>query len=257
MVSNTSRELTGKTVLITGAGKLGGQGASDARVLCERGARVYIADVIDDEGRATALSLGKGVQYIHLDVTSEDNWHAVIAAILQQHGRIDALVNNAGIWSGSGIVDTEVADFRRVIEVNQVGVFLGMKAVAPHMCKAGSGSIVNISSTAGLRIGMYYWHNSITAHAYTASKWAVRGMTKAAAMEFAPYNVRVNSIHPGPIETSMLGEDVKAKEKMAGDIPMKRLGQPDEVANLVAFLLSDACPYMSGAELSVDGALSV
>lgn len=247
----------GKVVLITGAGKVDGQGAAEAKVLSEQGAIVYIADVIDEEGRETAASLGNVVHYVHLNVTSEKDWLDAVTGIQQKHGRIDALINNAGVWSGTGILDTDVDEFRRVIEINQIGVFLGMKAVAPLMCEAGSGSIINISSTAGLRVGMYYWHNSMTAHAYTATKWAVRGMTKAAAMEFAPHNVRVNSIHPGPIETSMLGDDVKMKEGIAADIPMKRLGQADEVARMVAFLVSDSCTYMSGAEIALDGALTV
>ena len=249
------KSLKDKVILITGAGKESGQGAAEAKYLSESGAIVYIADVIDEEGLQTAESLGMGVSYISLDVTSEENWHAVVDEIHQQHGRIDGLVNNAGVWSGTGVSDTSLEEFRRVIDINQIGVFLGIKSVAPLMKRAGGGSIVNTGSAASLRVGVYYWHNELTAHAYTVSKWAVHGMTKAAAMEFAPHGVRVNSIHPGPIDTSMLGNSDRAD--IAASVPMKRLGTPEDIAGTVAFLLSDECSYMTGSEIAIDGAATV
>jgi len=247
-------DLSGKVILISGAGKPGGQGAAEAKLLSELGALVTIGDVIDDEGAQTAKSLGDGVSYAHLDVTDEKNWAAVVADIHGAHGRIDGLVNNAGVWSGTGIRDTSLEEFQRVIAINQIGPFLGTKAVASLMCEAGAGSIVNTVSAASLRIGVTYWHNSLTAHAYTVTKWAVHGMTKATAMEFAPFNVRVNSLHPGPIQTSMLGGDT---DDIAACVPMKRLGQPRDIAGMVAFLMSDMCPFMTGAEIAIDGAATV
>lgn len=244
----------GKVVLISGAGKLDGQGAAEAKALAEGGATVYIADIIDEEGQATAEALGSSVHYAHLDVTSEDNWSEVTRTICKNHGRIDGLVNNAGVWSMAGIQDTSLEEYRRVIEVNQIGPFLGTKAVAGIMSDAGGGSIVNIGSAASNRIGVLYWHNTITAHAYSVTKWAVHGMTKATAMELAPCNIRVNSIHPGPIQTSMLGGDL---DDIAASIPMKRLGKPEDIADMVVFLISDSCTYMSGAEIAIDGAATV
>lgn len=247
-------DVNDKVIVISGAGRANGQGAAEARLLASAGATVYITDVLDEEGQATARTLGPRVHYAHLDVTCEEQWRGLVAGILQRHGRVDGLVNNAGLWSGAGILDTSIAEMQRVIGVNQIGVFLGMKAVGPAMCKARQGAIVNIASAASLRVGVYYWHNRMTAHAYTATKWAVHGMTKAVAMEFAPHNVRVNSIHPGPIETSMLGGDIA---DIAASVPMKRLGQPADIASAVLFLMSDACPYMSGAEIAIDGAATV
>ena len=250
-----SFDLTEKIVLITGAGKIDGQGAAEAKLLSELGATVYIADVIDNQGAETANILGENVNYTHLDVASENNWNTVVKGIHAEHGRIDGLINNAGVWSGTGIRDTSLEEFQRVIAINQIGPFLGIKAVAPLMCDAGHGSIVNIVSAASLRVGVYYWHNELTAHAYTVTKWALHGMTKATAMEFAPFNVRVNSIHPGPIKTSMMADaDI---DDIAASVPMKRLGQPEDIAGAVAFLMSDNCSYMTGAEISIDGASTV
>jgi 3alpha(or 20beta)-hydroxysteroid dehydrogenase len=244
----------GKVVLISGSGKADGQGAAEARALAENGALVYIADIIDEEGHATAEALGDAVEFVHLDVTSEAGWSQAVETIVSKHGRLDGLVNNAGVWSMSGIQDTSLEEYRRVIEVNQVGPFLGIKAVAGIMSAAGSGSIINIGSAASLRVGVQYWHNKLTAHSYTVTKWAVHGMTKAVAMELAPHNVRVNSIHPGPIHTSMLGGDL---DDIAACIPMQRLGRPEEIAEMVVFLVSDSCTFMSGAEIAIDGGATV
>src|SRR5688500_2106670 len=183
-------KLDGKVALITGGAR--GQGAAEAALFATEGAQVVITDVLDEEGAATAEAV-RG-QYLHHDVASEDQWASVVEAVLARHGRLDVLVNNAGIYLPGRVTTVTLAEYRRVIDVNQVGVFLGMRAVAAPMMAAQSGSIVNISSVAGLRGG----GGSI---AYTASKWAVRGMTKAAAQELGRYGIRVNSIHPGLIET--------------------------------------------------------
>lgn len=249
-----SLDLSDKVVLITGAGKADGQGATEAKLISELGATVYISDLLESEGTATAAVLGNRVSYVNLDVTDEESWRSVVAHIDAAHGRIDGLVNNAGIWSMAGIRDTDLDTFEKAIRINQIGPFLGIKAVASLMCDAGRGSIVNTVSAAAMRVGVYYWHNAMTAHAYTVTKWALRGITKATAMEFAPFNVRVNAIHPGPVKTSMLGGDL---EDIAASIPMKRLGQPADIAGAVAFLLSDMCPFMTGADISIDGGATV
>jgi len=245
-------ELQNKVALITGAARKRGQGAAEAALFVRKGARIIMTDVLDEEGNALAQSIGDQATYEHLDVTSEAQWERVTQRIQTEHGQIDILVNNAGVWSDTGVIDTSPQEFRRVIEVNQTGVFLGMHYVAPFMKERRSGSIINISSTAGLRVGLPYWRRlQLSAHAYTASKWAVRGMTKAAAKELAAFNVRVNSIHPGVIDTPMI---TGGQNELAEDCPMKRLGTPEEVAELALFLASDKCTYISGAEITIDGA---
>src|SRR5512139_149634 len=184
--------LDGRIALITGAAR--GQGAAEAALFAAEGATVVLTDVLDVDGAATAKACGG--TYLHHDVTSESRWDEVVAEVLRLHGRLDILVNNAGIFKTGGILNTTLADYMRVIEVNQVGVFLGMRAAAKPMVDQGSGAIVNISSVAGMQ-------GSPGATAYGASKWAVRGMTKGAASELGRYGVRVNSIHPGMIETPM------------------------------------------------------
>jgi 3alpha(or 20beta)-hydroxysteroid dehydrogenase len=241
--------LDGKVALITGGAR--GQGAAEGRLFAAEGAEVIITDVLDSEGERTAAGF-RGL-YLHHDVTSEQDWASVVKAIMDRHGRIDVLVNNAGIWITGRLADTPLADYRRVIEVNQVGVFLGMQAVATPMKAARSGSIVNISSIAGLR-------NSGAGFAYGASKWAVRGMTKTAARELGPYNVRVNSIHPGLIETAMLhqlpGVDSGRMDAMTQGIPLGRIAEPEEVAKLALFLASDDSSYSTGSEFIVDGGMT-
>jgi 3alpha(or 20beta)-hydroxysteroid dehydrogenase len=238
--------LEGRVALITGAGSPGGQGAAEARLFARAGARVIVTDVEDARGAAVVAELGGRGHYRHLDVTSEEQWRECLASILGRHDRLDVLINNAGMWLAKGVVDTTPEEYRRVVEVNQTSVFLGMHVVAPVMRSARSGSIINVSSTAGLRgAGM--------PHAYAASKWAVRGMTKAAAHELAPFDVRVNSIHPGVIDTPMIEG---GHEALARGVPMGRLGAPEEVADLALFLASDASGYISGAEITVDGAVT-
>jgi 3alpha(or 20beta)-hydroxysteroid dehydrogenase len=243
--------LDGKVALVTGAALERGQGACEARLFAAEGATVILTDVRAAEGRATAARIGDRAEYLDLDVTDADAWEAVVAGVLERHGHIDALVNNAGIWHTGGLLETSPGDYRRVIEINQTGVFLGMRAVAPSMVRQGSGSIVNISSAAGLR-------GDARIHAYVASKWAVRGMTKAAALELAPSGVRVNSVHPGLIETPMSAtEFAPGKPDPGRNVPMGRVGQPEEVADLVAFLIADASTYVTGAEVAIDGAVTV
>ena len=241
--------LEGKTALITGGAR--GQGAVEAALFAEEGANVVLTDVLDAEGERTADTIGGA--FLHQDVTSEEEWAAVVARTVELHGGIDILVNNAGIYRIGSLLETTLEEYRSVIEVNQVGVFLGMRAVAPAMIERGGGSIVNISSLAGLRGG----GGGI---AYGASKWAVRGMTKSAAVVLAPHGIRVNSIHPGPIDTPMLGDTSMAVpgnlEQFAERTPLGRVGQPEEVARLALFLASDESSYSTGSEFVIDGGVS-
>jgi len=236
--------LSGKIILISGGAR--GQGAAEARFFVAEGARVVIGDVLEAQGRALAAELGKAAVFVRQDVTQEEDWaRAVDAAACL--GGLHGLVNNAGIYQPSTLMETDVALFERHMRVNQLGCFLGMKMVVPLMEKSGGGSIVNVSSVAGLR-------GSPGAIAYSATKWALRGMTKAAAVDLAPRRIRVNSIHPGPIDTEML--DVRTPEQnrqRLQAVPMKRRGTPEEVAQLVLFLLSEESGYITGAEVAIDG----
>jgi 3alpha(or 20beta)-hydroxysteroid dehydrogenase len=243
--------LAGRVALITGGAR--GQGAAEAALFATQGAMVVITDVLADEGRATAAAIasahGPGrALFLEHDVRSESAWAAVVAAVLEEHGRLDVLVNNAGIFRPGGITTTSEADYRLMIDINQVGVFLGMKAVAPAMVQQRSGSIVNISSVAGLQGAAGFL-------AYSASKWAVRGMTKAVARELAAFGVRVNSVHPGIIDTPMLGlfDDLGVREAVGRRIPVGREATADEVAQLVLYLASDESSYSTGSEFVVDG----
>lgn len=235
--------LEGKVALITGAAR--GQGEAEARRFVAEGASVLLTDVLDEQGEAVAASLGDAAAYRHLDVTSEEEWIAAVADAEERFGPVSILVNNAGILDFAPVHKQDMARFRLVLEVNLVGTMIGMKTVAPSMKKAGGGSIINISSNAGI-VGIP------TGSAYVASKWAVRGMSKTAALDLGRIGVRVNSVHPGGIDTPMTdfgtGESAWAKA-----LPMGRMGQPDEVANVVTFLASDEASYVTGAEWSVDG----
>ena len=237
--------LQDKVALITGGAR--GQGAAEAKLFIDEGATVAIADVLDEEGRATAAATG--ATYHHLDVTDEDAWKEVVAAVVVEHGPISVLINNAGIYFNERILDMDLTDYRRVIEVNQIGVFLGMKTVGAVMSEAGAGSIVNLSSGAGMR-------GTQGSVAYGASKWAVRGMTKVAAREFARFGVRVNSIHPGLIETPMLqqvpGMD-SDPDRSVRLVPLRRIAEPEEVALMALFLASDEASYSTGSEFIIDG----
>jgi 3alpha(or 20beta)-hydroxysteroid dehydrogenase len=236
--------LDGKIILISGGAR--GQGAAEARLFVAEGARVVIGDVLEDKGRALAAELGQNAAFVRQDVTRETDWESALKAA-EALGGLHGLVNNAGIYQPATLMETDTALFERHMRVNQLGPFLGMRAVVPLMEKSGGGSIVNISSTAGLR-------GSPGAIAYSATKWALRGMTKAAAVDLAPRHIRVNSIHPGPIDTEML--HVRTPEQNTARlqlVPMKRMGTVDEIAQLALFLLSDESSYITGAEVAIDG----
>ncbi|MFM9370443.1 glucose 1-dehydrogenase [Streptomyces sp. Da 82-17] len=234
----------GKVVVVTGGAR--GLGAAHARRLAAEGAKVVIGDVLVEQGEELAAELGADrALFVELDVSSEAAWKAAVARTEEVFGPVTGLVNNAGLVHRSAIEDLSVADFRRVTDVNELGVFLGMKAVLPSMRAAGGGSIVNISSVCGI---VAFSHIL----SYTASKWAVRGMTKAAAVEFAPDRIRVNSVHPGIVTTDMTAASDRshaAVERQA----VRREAHPDEVANMVLYLLSDESSYSTGAEFVVDG----
>lgn len=237
--------LADKVCLITGGAR--GQGAAEARLFAKEGARVWIADVLDVEGEELAAELG--AEYRHLDVSDEDQWASVVGDLIAEDGRVDVLVNNAGIFRSNRLVATSLDEFELVMAINCTGVFLGMRTVAPHMTETGRGSIVNISSLAGLR-------GAMRAIAYGASKWAVRGMTKTAAIELARSGVRVNSIHPGIIETPMAALLGPNTDKMIRRVPLGRSAAAEEVARMALFLASDESSYSTGSEFIIDGGLN-
>ncbi len=239
--------LDGKVCLITGAAR--GQGAAEARLFASEGAEVWLTDVLDAQGAAVADEIGG--HYRHLDVRDESAWTDLVQEISGTSGRLDVLVNNAGIFDTGRHFEIDAVAFQRVMDVNCLGVFLGMKAVSPVMREQGSGSIINISSLAGLTGG-------VGAFAYTTSKWAVRGMTKAAAAENGRRNVRVNSIHPGLIDTDMLHQLPGSQDeaRLTRRIPLGRAAQAEEVASLALFLASDESSYSTGAEFVIDGGLN-
>jgi 3alpha(or 20beta)-hydroxysteroid dehydrogenase len=239
-------DLEGKVALISGAAR--GMGAAEARLFVAEGGRVVIGDVLDDEGGRVAAELGEAAIYVHLDVTQEADWQKAVAKAESTFGKLDVLVNNAGILRFGMLEETELEEYELVIRINQTGVFLGMKTAAPAMRRAGAGSMVNISSLAGMKgIG--------GAVAYTASKYAVRGMTKTAAIELGSAGIRVNSVHPGGIETPMTSPVGASSEPGAQEYsyPIPRIGRPEEVAQLVLWLASDKSSYSTGAEFLVDG----
>jgi 3alpha(or 20beta)-hydroxysteroid dehydrogenase len=239
----------GKVILISGGAR--GQGAAEARMLVAEGAKVVIGDVLEAEGRRLAEELGPGTVFVRQDVGEERDWASAVEAAERIGGGLHGLVNNAGIYLPRTMLETDAELFERHVRINQLGCFLGMKAAAWAMRRSGGGAIVNISSVAGLR-------GSPGAFAYSATKWALRGMTKAAAIELAPHRIRVNSVHPGPIDTEMLKvrtpEQNQARVQL---VPMKRMGTAEEVAKLVLFLLSDDSAYITGAEVSIDGGVSL
>jgi 3alpha(or 20beta)-hydroxysteroid dehydrogenase len=245
----TLHRLDGRMALVTGAAR--GMGAEHARVLHAAGARVVLTDVLDDEGQAVAAELGDGTRYESLDVTDPDAWTRVVADVQQSWGTITVLVNNAG-YAGpeAGVATMAVDDYLRTIAIDQHGVFWGMRAVIPGMIDAGGGSIVNISSVAG-----FVHQINVPNPAYTAAKFAVRGLTKAAAVQYGPQKIRVNSIHPGGVLTPMLRDTVPqaAIDAITADVPLRRMAEPNEVSQLVLFLASDASSFISGAEHLIDG----
>lgn len=237
-------ELDGKVALVTGGAR--GQGAAEARLFLREGATVVIADVLDDVGEQTAGQLG--CDYHHLDVTSEEEWESVVADVVSRHGRLDVLMNNAGIFQPAQLLNTSTEMWNRTVAINQTGVFLGMRTAARAMIAAGNGgAIINTSSVAGLD-GVF------GATAYGATKWAVTGMTKTVAKELGKHGIRVNSIHPGVIMTDMVEHMVSGKEdRMASKQPIQRLGTPDDIAEMALFLASDRSSYCTGQAFTVDG----
>jgi 3alpha(or 20beta)-hydroxysteroid dehydrogenase len=237
-----------KVAIITGSA--GGIGTAAARRLSEEGALLLLTDADEDGARRLADQLGNRAISQKHDVTSEADWQAVVSSALQTHGRIDILLNNAGVFLAAPLTETSLDDFRRVIDVNVVGVFLGMRSVAAAMSAQLAGSIINVSSVAGLTGSPYLT-------AYAASKWAVRGMTKGVAKELAQFGVRVNSLHPGQIDTEMNSRQREKTpeliDKLIKGIPLRRIGTPEEIAHAVVYLASDESIYTTGSELVVDG----
>jgi 3alpha(or 20beta)-hydroxysteroid dehydrogenase len=238
--------LQGKVAIVTGAAR--GQGEAEARRFVAEGAMVLLTDVLDDDGEAVAADLGDGAAYRHLDVTSEDEWLAAVADCEARFGPVSILVNNAGILDFAPIEKQDVDKFRKVLDVNLTGTMLGMKSVAPSMKRAGGGSIVNISSNSGI------WGIPM-AGAYSASKWAVRGLSKTGALELGKHGIRVNSVHPGGVDTPMVRAPGYEPNDTAWakNLPLGRFGRPEEIAAVVTFLASDEAGYVTGAEWSVDG----
>lgn len=239
--------LDDKVAIITGGAR--GQGAAEAELFVAAGAQVVITDVLDAEGEATAERLGTACDFLHHDVGSEGDWQRVVDEVVDRHGRLDVLVNNAGIFRTVGLIETSMELWEQMLTVNQTGVFLGMRTAAPAMQANGSGSIINISSIAGLA-------SASIAHAYGATKWAVRGMSRSAAVELGPSGIRVNSVHPGIIETAMLEEFGEFRPLLAERIPLGRTAEADEVGRLVLFLASDDSAYCTGHEFVVDGGMT-
>lgn len=219
-------------------------GAEHARALVAEGAKVVIGDILDDDGKALAEELGDAARYVHLDVTQADQWDAAVATAVNDFGTLNVLVNNAGIVALGKIGAFDMAKWQNVIDVNLTGTFLGMQASVEAMKAAGGGSIINVSSIEGMR-------GAVMVHPYVASKWAVRGLSKSAALELGPHQIRVNSIHPGFIRTPM----TKFFPDDMLTIPLGRPGQPDEVSSFVVFLASDESRYATGAEFVMDGGL--
>jgi 3alpha(or 20beta)-hydroxysteroid dehydrogenase len=233
----------GKVALISGGAR--GMGASHARALVAGGAKVVTGDILDDEGKALAKELGDAARFVHLDVTQPDQWKAAVDVALREFGTLNVLVNNAGIINGNNLRTFPLADWQKIIDINLTGTFLGMQVAVEPMIAAGGGSIINISSVEGLR-------GSPLLYGYVASKYGVRGLAKAAALELAQYKIRVNSIHPGLIRTPMtagIPEDFL-------QIPLGRGAEPGEVSACVVYLASDESSYSTGGEFLVDGGLT-
>jgi len=239
--------LDGKVAIVTGAAR--GQGEAEARSFVAEGAKVVLGDVLDDLGEKIAIDLGDDARYVHLDVTTPVDWTAAVDTAVSTFGKLDVLINNAGILKLGMIEDQSLEDYMAVIKVNQVGCFLGMQAVIPALKAAGGGAIVNTSSVSGF-IG------TVGLAAYTASKFAVRGMTKVAAMELGHFNIRVNSVHPGGVDTEMVRLPEFGEVESSGVYeaqPIPRIGRPEEIAKLMVFLASDDSSFSTGAEFIADG----
>ncbi|MET9597101.1 glucose 1-dehydrogenase [Streptomyces sp. NPDC006459] len=240
-----AQRLEGKVVVITGAGR--GQGAAEARLCARAGARVVVTDVREDEGRAVAAELGDRGLYVRHDVTDPESWATVVKEAVRAFGTVSALVNNAALWRTAHVERQRLDEFEALLRVNLLGPFLGIQAVAPVLRAGGGGSIVNISSTAGL-VG-------IPGHAaYGSTKFGLRGLTRSAALDLGADRIRVNSVHPGAIDTPMVAEAVAGRDW--SHVPLGRIGRPEEVGELVLFLCSDASSYITGTEFTVDGGMT-
>lgn len=239
--------LDGKVAIVTGGAR--GMGASHVRRFVKEGAKVVFTDINAEGGKALEAELGENVKFVQQDVTKADDWKKVIEEAENTFGPVNILVNNAGISMSKSLMEITEEEYRRIIDINQVSVFLGTKAVVPSMQKAGGGSIINISSINGIVGG---------AIGYTDSKFAVRGFTKAVALQLAHLGIRVNSVHPGVIETPMVtqGDAVEVIKEFAKQIPVGRMAQPEEVSNLVLYLASDESSYSTGSEFVIDGGLT-
>lgn len=246
-MGNVMGELDGRVALVTGGAR--GQGAAEARLFAEQGATVVVTDVLDEAGERTAGELG--AEYHHLDVSSEEEWDAVVADVTARHGRLDILMNNAGIFRPAQLLNTSTELWNLTLAINQTGVFLGMRTVAAAMIAAGNGgSIINTSSVAGLD-GVF------GSTAYGATKWAVTGMTRTAAKELGKHGIRVNSIHPGVIVTEMTETMLEGEQtdKAIRRQPIKRLGTSEDIAEMALFLASDRSSYCTGQAFTVDGGI--
>ncbi len=238
--------LAGKVAIITGAAR--GQGAAEAKLFVEHGAKVVLGDVLD-EGKAVAEGLGDAARFVPMDIRREEDWAAAVE-VAQAFGPLNVLVNNAAVVHFASIVDTTLEDYKRVIDINQVGTFLGIRSVIEPMKAAGGGSIINVSSIDGLQA-----KNAIIA--YAASKWAIRGMTKVAALELGHHGIRVNSLHPGGIDTVMGNPaGLENIDDFYKRYPIPRAGRPEEMAQLALFLASDESSYSTGSEFVADGGWS-
>lgn len=247
--------LDGKVAIVTGAAR--GQGAATARLFVSEGAKVVLTDLLEQEGEAVAAELGDAACFAKHDVTSEDDWHRITHLAVDRFGRLDVLINNAGIMQNTPVVDCSVDEFRTVLDVNLVGPFLGMKVAAPVMGETGGGAIVNVSSIQGIvgRAGT---------PGYTASKFGLRGLTKTAALELGALGVRVNSIHPGGVDTPLIRDAVPEGVEVTQDmldaghahLPIPRVGRSEDIAPTSLFLASDEASYITGAELVIDGGMT-
>ncbi|GAA4637999.1 glucose 1-dehydrogenase [Mycolicibacterium sediminis] len=234
--------MDGKVVLISGGAR--GMGAAHARALVAEGGKVVIGDILDEEGKALADEIGESARFVHLDVTDAEQWDDAVATAVDQFGSLSVLVNNAAIVALGQIGKFDMTKWQQVLDVNLTGTFLGMQASVGAMKAAGGGSIINVSSIEGLR-------GAPMVHPYVATKWAVRGLSKSAAIELGKFNIRVNSLHPGFIRTPM----TKHFPDDMVTAPLGRPGQSEEVATFVVFLASDESSFSTGAEFVVDGGL--
>lgn len=239
--------LKNKVAIITGGAR--GMGAAHVRLFASEGAKVVFTDLNEEEGRILEKEIGGNVKFIKQDVTDAASWEKVVEDTEKIFGQVNILVNNAGISINKPLLEITEDEYRKIVDINQVSVFLGTKAVAASMKKSGNGSIVNISSMNGLVGG---------AIGYTDTKFAVRGMTKAAAIQLSPFGIRVNSVHPGVIETPMVteGDSYEVIKKLSKQIPIRRMAKSEEVSNLVLYLASDESSYSTGSEFVIDGGLT-